>query len=719
MSLQNKISRIKCAIEPVSSVYAFVDEELRLLGEKHGPAVAGLARTILDWLTPEGGTPLSLPETDLQQKLGRAPEYSPANYRQALAGLARAGLIGHTDEGQLQISSNYLAQELNQLFLGQRTLRREMAALVRDKCQRKDLLSEKELNNVLPLADVLALTSQERAFVRRSQRAVKRRKRLRGGALLALILLLSTLVALIYRNYQEAEKARKVAVQASQEAKASEALATQRAIELGKQLDTVRSLNRELELARDKALASADEARQSAIEATAARGDAESLANRLAIANVDLTEQTERALLAEQQARDSAELARDKALEADTARQRAEALSLIIKSRNIALRVPQLPDEQVLAKAMLAYQAYEVNAKPGLGGDPDNGDIYKALYHALQSLRQQMGVEDTDQLKNVHKEYPMSIVAAGNGYYSAGADGVVMHWAFGGASTGRIKGIHPDVHNHLAISDDGRWLLICSRLPFVQLYDTSSGKLYQAPYPGNWGATDAIYEPESGKFLVAGYADSPLWFDPESRTLEPSGFQQPLKAIARYDGGYLGLTRDGQAVQDGQVQQDWPNILTAVAAAGTEGAGAQLALGDQYGDIYIEMDNADIPPVQIHQSAIEAMQYSPDGRYLASLSRDGKVSIIDIGRYLTERATYQPVLLDMKGLSASAIAFSKDSWELLLGSKGGDIVRFYLGSEIYAQKLCRLLEERGGGALDWAGPWEEYFQESGTPPSCK
>ncbi|PHN02206.1 WD40 repeat domain-containing protein [Flavilitoribacter nigricans] len=708
----SKLSEKIETIEGLNSMNAFVDAELSTLEQQSGAAARKAGEAVLERLTSESGTLTTL-SWEALEKLLHQEAIKPSALPQAMESLLKAGLVTESSGNTLRLSSNTLALALQQRFLGRRTIRRETSTLIRGKYDRKELLSDKELTRVMPALPYLDLTHEEMEFVRKSDWVVKRRRWMLQGAVVVVILLLLGLAWSLSEQRKDADEQRKDADKARQvaEEKQQEALDS---AEIAKKLRAdAQLLADSLRIERDSSVARRDRAESNETKALKlsiiAKRKAEEADTQKVIA-LKLNDILRMQL-------DTVNKYRDQALKAvDTAnhaRKNAEALSLIIKSQNVALSVPQLPADSVNRKAILAYQAFDVNNNTPLG-NIYNDAIYKALYHGLQSL----SGDDSDRIENVHQESPLSIVAVGDRYYSAGMDGTVKQWAFGGPPPVQVKGIHPEVHNQLTTSDDEEWLLICSRLPFVQLFNTRSGVRKIVPYPNKWGATGAWYESESKKFLLAGYADSLYWINPESKVPNArTDNQQSLIAIARIKGNYVGFDRNGKGFLNGRAMSEWPGGLSAIAAATRND---QLAFGDKDGNVYIDTTGSGVAllRLQVHRSAIVAIQYSPDALFQASLARDGKVGIINVKQYLKAPTTYQPILLDLPGLSATAIAFSRDSRELLLGTEDGRIVRFYLDPRIYADRICRLLRDRGLDSNDWQKPWVEHFQEKIRPPAC-
>jgi len=727
----SKRANISDAIHGLRSLDTFVEAELSALEKQHGPSARKAGERVLESLLSIEGAPLSMAEGELRKELSVQGEQASA-VGQAVESLMRAGLIARPAADVLRLGSNTLAAALEQRFRGQHTLRREALALIRDKYRQDDLLTEKELNRVEPVRPHLNLTAEEAGFLLRSEQAVKHRKWALWIVVTGVIL---ALLWLSWNWYNESMVANKEKARADEKAEESlisakvadslrlKALGLADSLRVEKDTSEARRIRAEL-----NEILAKTEAQKAIIAASLAdslRKRAEEAAGELDIANRDLKTKS-------QEAERSALAARDSAVSAQRARRDAEALALILKSRNIALGVPQLPADSVERKAVLAYQAYVVNEKSGQG-DVYNSGLYKALHHALESLRQDRGYAGIDQMPGIHREAVSCIVRGADGsYHSAGTDGKAYSWSFGQGSPVMVESFTEAIQK-LVASPDGRWLLICPRLDSMVLMDTQRKTPYAIDYPGapgdpaRWGVTDALFLPEEQAFLIVGHQGgihrlevgknkpkAELLVRPEVqfRAIERAGKQFFLldaqgklffSSNHGFSGGFPPLEEVGQE-------------FSMLASSRSEAL--WLAEGMRSGEIGLIVDTFGIlTSSQLHQSAPVSAEFSPNGRWLATLSRDGVVRIIDIKRYFGEAAAYQPILLDTETAHATAICFSADSRELLAGTKDGGIRRFYLDPARYARQLCELLHLDGDN-VDWQAPWREDFQEKGPPEKC-
>ncbi len=751
----SKLSDISKAISGLISLDAFVEAELAALEQQYGNSAREAGEAVLEKLAPDNGLPEVATERELEQQLAEQG-MAPARVKQSIAALLIAGLLSRTSSGGLRLGSNVLAGVLAERFRGQRSLRREMEGLIREKQQRAELLSEKELNRVAPVLPSLNLTEEEREFVSRSERAVKRRRWALWGAVIALILLLSWLSWNWYYESVEAQQARDIAERKTEEALDSAAVAQQLRLEAEKLAASLSVERDSSEARRIRAELSEKEAQLQALLARqAARRAKEQEAIALLLADT-LRMQLDTVRKYRALAEAGRQAAVDSAAAAESARERAEALALILKSRNIALSVPQLPEDSVERKAVLAYQAYAVNRDSRLG-NVYNSDVYKALNHALRVLWEKRGFSNPNIRPTLHREAVTSIVrgprgSEGEQYFSAGTDGNVRIWGGLNQQGGKpnsmdiwlgladftgehlekdssYKNFFPEIVQAMAGSPDGRWLLICPRLDRVALLDNQKGLRYEAKYPSRWGATGALFLPEERAFLIVGHAGNVLKLRVDEPTAEPMRQfkeDQPFLAIAR-NGNTLYLLDQQGHLRAGPLN----GLPTSVNGLQHRGSGYTifavkdgfLACGERTGAVVLSLEEPSAGPDraayanQWHQAAVTAMQFSPGARWLASISRDGVLRITDVPRFFRESSTYQPILLDMKDVHATAACFSADSKELLVGTKDGSIHRFYLEPEEYARKLCQLLNLEGDD-VDWRTPWQKDFQEKSAPKTC-
>lgn len=721
----SKRSGISKAIQGLTTLGAFVETELNALEKQYGPFAREAGERVLESLLSEEGTPLITTEGVLRKELAARGTKASA-VSQAIESFLQTGMIARPGPGTLRLGSNTLAAALEQRFRDQRTLRREALALIRDKYRQDDLLTEKELNRVEPVRPHLHLTTEEGTFLRRSERAVKRRKWALWIVIASVIL---TLLWLSWNWYNEStvanrEKARadEKAEEALNSAEAANAL-QMKAIGLADSLrvekDTSEARRLRAELNEAEARLQAFRARQAARLAKEKEAIARRLADTLSM-QLDTVSKYRARAEADRQA------AVDSAASAEKARRQAEALALILKSRNIALNIPLLAKDSAEKAAVLAYQAYALN-RDNSQGDVYNSDLYKALYHAYQALREKYGLADRDTEENVHQEAVTSIVRATDGnYFSAGSDGRLLQ-VRPGKDTAFLLVAYPEVLQKLIISPDRRWLLACPRLGQLQLFDLQGGSSKTVIYESQWGATDALFLSEEGVFLVVGHAGGIHRLavgrsQPALELLAHGGRQ--FRAIGWEGHSYFLLDAQGTMFFTDNtsfpaLNDDLGNHHCALATSRSEKYPSQYFAGWKYGGFIVSLvrDGLGSSLPKDLKSVMVGGEFSPDGRLLATLSRDGVVQIIDLHRFFEEKATYQPIVLDIEDKYITAICFSTDSQELLAGTKDGNIHRFYLDPEHYARRICELLHLRGN-TVDWEAFWLEGFKEKGPAEKC-
>lgn len=686
----------------------------------------------------QSGNRVQLSETAIAEELHTKKGLGLMMVQRILEQMLQANLLRKTPGGKYELSNNLLAQRAFQKVEAENRVLRTMRSNIRDRMARKELLDEHYLNYITSSLDLLDLTPEEYGFVDESRDAIQRRKRRRGFlltlfvsalSLMAFWAIMQTWETKRYANdlknannqlEERADSLRKAKLLADSTAM----IATDDREYAVKQRDRADSLANVAEANARKAQAEAARANENAKKAEAERKRAEIEKNSAISAS-------QAALRAETAAKRSAERAEELRIEAQKAeknaqdaRQRAIVFSNAVVALNAALKSQELDDPRL--QALVARQAYNiVSASPELGLNR-HPYIYNALYYAVKD------VDNNIRFRNkAHEGAVRDIIFQEDGkrFFTTGSDGQVVQWdinewnALGVPAhrQTRLPFEGDAVHNSLALSPNEDRLLVGGELGYLQVYNLKNKMVKRFDWPKG-KSTEEIFSVgflnNTGALIGMGrshfyylkdentaIADIPKVSSRASTFLNTSQGVIALTVQVLYEEltkfnieGLINgrLSRQEFGTRQINAQSKYGN-LTSIAAQQAGGEGL-LAMGFQNGQIVLGKMNTNtlaMPETLVslfkqNQSPIVDITFSPNGRYLATASLDGRVTIWDL-KIAEIDPTYQPLLLEDHEGWATSVCFTPDERFLLVGTKNGEVAFWNLEPRVYAEHLCNQL----------------------------
>jgi len=722
-----------------------LDTQLEQIEEVLGKQAKGLGNKVLA-LFVQNGNRLQLSEQEVIREFSIKKNVDTQSIRGILDLLKQSGLLQTTPGGNYELANNFIAQRAFRKIESDNRVLRSIILTIQDRMSREQLLDQQYLNYMTPMMDQLELSEVELEFVEDSRQAIRKQKRLFRLFLTLMFLALLGLASWALYNGQEitkkfhelsvanikTEDAIKKAEENAAEARKAEFDARAAETEAKTQKENADLQAKIADSLRNVALSSLGIAIKERGKAEQERQRAEQekdKSDRLSKQARDSSEIYNRLRILAQQNEKTASMERDRAqIEQD----RAQRLSKIIASRNAAVRTLQIEDRRL--RALVAMEAYNINRLDAENGNPLQPDIFKSLYTATQALNPNLSFAQSQ-----HKGGVRDIVfhPEKNVFYSTGSDGTVQEWPIrnwntvGAPQLGEVKKLESlggGVQNALAISEDGRQLLVAGEPAYFQILNTRNGKVEatlnkargEEIFLGGFTKTGGLYAMSQRQFyvwepgkevktypklssktgvLVPDYPESgysTLW----SFSGVYNNYAYELN-ISEFNGAPVDPVEDN--IEGTQKEVDFGNITAvAVKVAGNK---TLVAYGFNTGRLFIIEGKDRNNPFQgadnqnkrfkHHQASVSDMLFSPDGRWLAAASYDGTVSLWEMSRYNSD-ASYQPTVLGGHGSWVLSLAFSNDSRNLLAGCQDGSIHFWNLNPENYADQLCLDLR----GALD-------------------
>ncbi|MDW7695114.1 TIR domain-containing protein [Flammeovirgaceae bacterium SG7u.111] len=408
--------------------------------------------------------------------------------------------------------------------------------------------------------------------------------------------------------------------------------------------------------------------------------------------------QAKQAKLAAIEAKASKERADQKAQEAEDnakkVKQVAEVSSLV---RYMANRSREIDDPDL--QALVAMHAREIHKDyQGYEYEPE---IYGSLYEALKGLK-----GDSYNLKVLGSRENITGLTVTEEYvYAATDDGSVKSFKWDPNkgvigvehkkwSTLRRKTVFVKTeffNTEVLVTPDEEWIAVGNENFNTFYFATQSPKEYH-------------FEGHTGKILS-------LAISPDQKTLYTSGqdnkifacnldtYESTLFAENKRDANALAISPEGTLygiLENGDIMM-WNGAKEASVfkknnrffGKGTEIAiskdGKWLAVGYSHGEIDILNINhpgAFAKKFYGHKGIVEDIKFSDDGRFLASLSIDGRVYLRDMINF-----EEKPRILEGGLTFGKSISFSRDSKYLMVGN-GNSIMAHPIDMDMMANQLC-------------------------------
>ena len=714
-----------------------LDQQVReiesILGEKY----RGMGNKVLSMFV-QGGNRVQLSESTIAGELHDKKGLGLMMVQRILEQMLKANLLRKTPGGKYELSNNLLAQRAFQKVEAENRVLRTMRSNIRDRMARKELLDEHYLNYVTSSLDLLELTQEEYDFVKESRDTIQRKKK-RRGFLLTLFIIAITAMALIAgiqtcetrrkseelaKTNEELKGSRDSLSHAFENEKLLTQFAQQEQEEALKQAIRADSLAKIATVNEKLAKAEATRANENARNAQLEKIRAEKEAKSAKLSSEAAQRAETAAKISAERAENAAKIAEAAKIDAEKARQRAIVFSNAVVALNAALKSQELDDPRL--QALVARQAYNiVSASPELGLTR-HPYIYNALYYAVKD------VDNNLRFRNkAHQGAVRDIIFQDDGkrFFTTGSDGQVVQWdinewnALGVPAhrQTRLPFEGDAVHNALALSPNEDRLLVGGELGYLQVYNLKNKMVKRFDWPkgksteevfsvGFLNNTGALVGMSRSHFFYlkdenTAIADIPKVSSRASTFLTTNQGVVALTVQVLYEEltkfnieGLINgrLYRQEFGTRQINTQSNYGN-LTSIAAQQVSGEGL-LAMGFQNGQIVLgkmdantlKMPEALVSLFKQNQSPIVDITFSPNGRYLATASLDGRVTIWDL-KISEIDPTYQPLLLEDHEGWATSVCFTPDERFLLVGTKNGEVAFWNLEPRVYAEHLCNQL----------------------------
>lgn len=721
------INRVR---KPGELIEELLDRQVALLEQRLGADAQGIGNKLLS-IFVQNGNRVQVSDETIVNELATKRGLDRDTVCDLLESLTHAGILRSTPGGNYEIANNFLALRAQQKIEAENRVLRTMKGTIQDRMSRHQLLDEQYLNYITPSISLLDLNKGEEDFIDLSRRAIRKRKRLLNTVLLGLFIMLAAMTVWAFRNYEQASNT--LAIVSKQKKETEEA--RQRAEDEARAKEEQRALAEKLRHSADSLRIIAEASEQEAIRQTAIAEllkeaafrdkDSINVLRDKALSDLDemnrLRKEAEASAERNKELRERAQANEDKAI---VSQRKTENLNRVITSWNAAARTLQIDDPRL--KSLVALEAYNINRDNPDVGNVQHPNIIKALYNAAAAMNPDLRFSEKGRHRGPIREiifHPNQDIC-----YTTGSDGTVLAWEINGwnligvpniGKVRKLEAVGGAVHNCLAISPDGKHLLVAGGLPFIQVLDARNGKLMDTYMVDFDEQIKAIRFIDNNRFCALGRKQY-YYYEGKGNELKklakidaPANYilSTGTKTLAfAIKGGYTFLkynftvnSFDGlesqvvpYEIRGTPSEVDFGNV-TCVGIKDFDNNRGMVAYGFRNGrivliepDLTIDRFTGPRKVFKPHQAGISDFAFSHKGRYLAVAALDGKVTVWDLQSYTD--ASYQPMIFDNLSGWALKVAFSADDENLLVGCQDGSLYFWSLEPENYARALCNDLQ---------------------------
>ncbi|WP_422358490.1 WD40 repeat domain-containing protein [Reichenbachiella sp.] len=377
-------------------------------------------------------------------------------------------------------------------------------------------------------------------------------------------------------------------------------------------------------------------------------------------------------------------------------------------------------------KSLTARQAYNFWIRNTASKFISHLNVYSALYNANKYY-------EYDSIENTfynhileHDEMVTSIVYSKepNIFYSASSDGKILKWDESNIKKEPVL-LYRDrvLYRSLDLSSDGQWLLAVTKENGVLLINTQTGQSQSSEVNTSQVSRDsenaqaAIFLPDQLNYLTVN----------RQGEIKIKGYElDSIKGKTTYEIRALAVDAEKSEIYAGTIKgvvQVWnerfenayldipENFAVNVLAVSPDHK--LLAIGREKGDaiIWHLEEKRIVRIISGHQSAITAIDFSPDTQRILTASRDGTVRVWDI--FDSKKF---PIVLDDHNDWVMTACFDQSGNKILTGSKDKTIRIFNLDFEWMADRLCQYIS-RNMTSEEWHDYVGHNFPYEDTCPN--
>lgn len=396
---------------------------------------------------------------------------------------------------------------------------------------------------------------------------------------------------------------------------------------------------------------------------------------------------TQNMLLAQQTAQQALEERQQLQQEKEVVRQQR----MLTLAQTMAIKSQQISDPNL--KSLLSYQAYKYHSQ--FNGQPQHPDVYAGLLEAFSQYDNKEFVKLEGHKGEVRD---LNFVPGRNVAYSVSDEGEIMRWdLYKGGQSVLIKN-NGLTNSCIAVNSDGQWLACGTESSVIQLYNLR--QRYAPPieltaHEGEGGVYKIKFVPGKNQLISTGSDRTiQVWnlFNYTNKTLVTSSSKiNDITLNSDNTKIYAGLA-SGKIVEYDLAtgtETELYNNADGIHVIATNRSGNMIAAGDRSGNIVLVILGAKnrIMKVSAHTGRIYGVDFSPNGKQLASSSMDGTIKI-----WNTANFNHHPIILREHESWVKSLAFSPDGKKLISSSQlNNAIFQWPATTEIMAEQMCNYI----------------------------
>jgi hypothetical protein len=374
----------------------------------------------------------------------------------------------------------------------------------------------------------------------------------------------------------------------------------------------------------------------------------------------------------------------------------ANSLLMLTKAQALAAKSVQEVDDKQLA-GLQAMQAFQFHRR--YGGKRYDPYIYSGLYHSLEQLAGSSynAIKVPGPARN--RINSVAVSSKGNRFYAAAADGRIFTGDFEKLTGESTVYENPYPNKIVALSKDETYLVVGSDSASVKIFDLRSGKGTPVMVSNLKGSTNAIeFLPDNSGFVVSKSDKSLSIINQVSGKVTPLiSLPIELKSISistngkwlvggAWTGELVLLDMESKAYEI--VYQDTQSQILSVRFSpdGNKIAFGTYEIKDNRGLVKIfdvKRKSKESRQFTGHKAGVYDVEFSPDGKLLASASSDQRVQmwVLDFPEDL-------PIVMDNNNGFIWDIKFAKGSDYLIAACHESEIRVWPTDPDFLAKQVC-------------------------------